>query len=735
MRIVESRNKYISICLALFLVFALSFSTAFDAHADGGLVPMHVSNNTNSTAYRRSYIIKKDAGYEVVVAPNNGENKVYIEDYDSNFNITSRTSIDFELPLFGGFYEGSDAYYLFFGQMNEEQNDDKEILRIVKYTKKWERVSSCSVKGNYEEYWENVVMSFKEGMSSPFDRFGLDALEVNGYLYLFTAVKGYYDPSVENCHNGYLALQINKDNMELVGNSFAGGTHTNSLNLAATDKDNIYFLEKCVDSVVSITKISEDHFFDSIISNSINIYDFRVTYGLSEQVVNPRGIAVAGSNIITVGSTAMTSGNHQFEEEAFGIYVTKTPTADFSEESTSFKMLKSNTSYIRDMQFLKINDNKMLLIWKEYNETTGTELANSDYFSTHKFHYMFIDSEGNQIGEEHVVDGTLSDCKVLLDGSNLVFYASESHATTFYTINLETNECSKKTYQMITDTISWKLENGVLTLSGTGRLTNLFSDTLANNTTDIVVEEGITEFDDFCFSSYSHVNSITLPDEITYMGTRCIPDGKNCPTIRCSSKSPAYAYVKEHYIKYELTDGAEDEEDNSASDNVEDGSSSESGNGSGGSSESACSGDRYSNEWRDGKWYNADGSQTYEPVLSWHCNGKGWWIQDSSGWYPVSKWQKINGIWYYFDASGYMASSEWVDGWWCNGDGSCTYGGQGSWRSDGTGWWYQDSNNWYPCNMWQKINGNWYYFKGDGYMATNQYIDGYWVGANGECSN
>lgn len=139
----------------------------------------------------------------------------------------------------------------------------------------------------------------------------------------------------------------------------------------------------------------------------------------------------------------------------------------------------------------------------------------------------------------------------------------------------------------------------------------------------------------------------------------------------------------------------------------------------------------YSNEWRDGKWYDQYGRQNYSGTLSWKKNSKGWWVEDTLGWYPVSMWQKINGIWYYFDSSGYMVSNQWIDGWWCDSDGSCTYGGQGSWHYDQRGWWYQDTLGWFPQAKWQKIDGVWYYFHADGYLATNQYVDGYWVDGSG----
>ncbi|SEQ42477.1 Putative cell wall binding repeat-containing protein [Lachnospiraceae bacterium NE2001] len=152
-------------------------------------------------------------------------------------------------------------------------------------------------------------------------------------------------------------------------------------------------------------------------------------------------------------------------------------------------------------------------------------------------------------------------------------------------------------------------------------------------------------------------------------------------------------------------------------------------NGSNNGSTSAI----YSSEWVNGKWYNADGSQTYEPTMSWKSNGSGWWMEDTSGWYPVSQWQKIDGYWYYFNASGYMASDEWVGGYYLSGSGALTYNHTASWYSDSNGWYYKDTSGWYPTSQWAKINSNWYYFNNNGYMVTSQYIDGYWIDSNGVC--
>ena len=140
-----------------------------------------------------------------------------------------------------------------------------------------------------------------------------------------------------------------------------------------------------------------------------------------------------------------------------------------------------------------------------------------------------------------------------------------------------------------------------------------------------------------------------------------------------------------------------------------------------------------SNEWRDGKWISADGSCTYTGELIWKSNATGWWVEDTEGWYPTSDWQKIDGIWYYFNSSGYMASNEWYNGYWFNSDGSWDPTYNMAWRGNSSGWWIEDISGWWPSASWQKIDGYWYYFDGSGYMVTNTYVGGWWIGADGVC--
>ena len=62
-----------------------------------------------------------------------------------------------ELPIYGGFYSGSDAYYIVTGQKNEEESDTVECYRITKYDKNWNRIGSAGL------YDCNTFLPFRAG--------------------------------------------------------------------------------------------------------------------------------------------------------------------------------------------------------------------------------------------------------------------------------------------------------------------------------------------------------------------------------------------------------------------------------------------------------------------------------------------------------------------------------------------------------------------------------------------
>ena len=95
----------------------------------------------------------------------------------------------------------------------------------------------------------------------------------------------------------------------------------------------------------------------------------------------------------------------------------------------------------------------------------------------------------------------------------------------------------------------------------------------------------------------------------------------------------------------------------------------------------------------------------------------------------LTGWQKIDGKWYYLGDDGIVKSgSQSIDGkqYYFGDDGAMLIGWQ---QIDGKWYYILDSGE--LSTGWQQIAGKWYYFASNGEMKTDQYIDGYYVGADG----
>ena len=131
------------------------------------------------------------------------------------------------------------------------------------------------------------------------------------------------------------------------------------------------------------------------------------------------------------------------------------------------------------------------------------------------------------------------------------------------------------------------------------------------------------------------------------------------------------------------------------------------------------------NRW----WYShQDGSYTINDFEV--INGQTYYF-DGNG-YMVTGWQKINDKDYYFNESGAMVTDAWVGNYYLQEDGSmATSTWIGNYYVDSNGlwtpdqwivsngkYWYRHQDGSYTINDFELINGQTYYFDGNGYMVT-----------------
>lgn len=89
-----------------------------------------------------------DVFYVVEAGPSVGEGTVSVDTYSrGTCELLGTQSVPVELERFGGFYAGEQYNYMVFGQDNPEEDDGKEVVRVVKYDKQFNRLAAASVNG------------------------------------------------------------------------------------------------------------------------------------------------------------------------------------------------------------------------------------------------------------------------------------------------------------------------------------------------------------------------------------------------------------------------------------------------------------------------------------------------------------------------------------------------------------------------------------------------------------
>ena len=122
--------------------------------------------------------------------------RVSIKKYDSQGNLLELKELPYQGEKFGGFYRGEEYNYLIFGNNNEEKNDSKEVVRIVKFDREFNELGSLSVNGAYTVY--------------PFDAGSLRCAEIGQTILVHTSRERY------DGHQSQLTIAFNEATLSLL---------------------------------------------------------------------------------------------------------------------------------------------------------------------------------------------------------------------------------------------------------------------------------------------------------------------------------------------------------------------------------------------------------------------------------------------------------------------------------------------------------------------------------------
>ncbi len=342
---------------------------------------------------------------------------VVIEEYDSSFKLSWKKTIAMELPVWGGFYSGSEYNFFVFGQDNLDEDDSKPVVRIVRYTKNWYRIDCTELCG------ANTIR--------PFDAGSLRMTEKDDVLYIHTCHQIYtMDDGLNHQTNMYIAVSI--PYMKIISANYhvgGAGYVSHSFNqFILSDGDYIVRLDHG-DAYPRAINISR---FTGAGNNAKEAEVFKIC-GVKGN--NNTGVAIGGFE--TSDSAYLTAGS-SVEQDPYNfnylatrnIFVLATD-KDSLETTTNWLTHygKDDPVMVLNPHLVKVSDREFVLLWSEIRDEVS------------KTYYVRIDGMGNAISEVYSTFYQLSDCKPVVRANELIWYTTgDKYYSIYYTYERGTTE-------------------------------------------------------------------------------------------------------------------------------------------------------------------------------------------------------------------------------------------------------------------------------------------------------
>lgn len=334
------------------------------------------------------------------------DGQIVAEDYDSNFMLRSSRTIPMELSLWGGFYAGAKYNFLIFGQENPSQDNSREVVRVVKYSKDWQRLGQSSL------YGANTTV--------PFDAGSLRCAEYGDYLYIRTCHEMYASSDGRN-HQANMTLTVRQSDMALtdsyhiVMNSSVGYvSHSfnqfvlidQNRNIVTVDHGDAYPRSIELMRYKSV-RGGDDKFSGGVASSSL--LTFAGAAGENRTGASVGGFAETVNGYVTAynydGGGQGTRGIYLAYTSKNGLGSTTIPVAGGTE--------------MRTPMLAPTGLDGGYLLWTD---------ANGNFYYTRY-------ADGGTIGAISTANATLSDCQPILHNGEVVWYVTTNSIPVFYRIN------------------------------------------------------------------------------------------------------------------------------------------------------------------------------------------------------------------------------------------------------------------------------------------------------------
>lgn len=359
----------------------------------------------------------------------NASPRLVAETYDSSFRLISSVDLDMELDLWGGFYAGEDYNFMIFGQENPSENDNAEVIRVVKYDKNWNRLGQASLRG------ANTTI--------PFDAGSLRCDEYNGYLYVRTCHEMYQSSDGLN-HQANLTFSVRESDMTITDgyhDVVAGkGYVSHSFNqfilvdsqgrLVALDHGDAYPRGAALSRYDS--QAGSDTFTKGC--KTFNLTTWSGQVGANVTGANVTDLAETSSGYLAAYSSTGKGSASTIGKDSMNIFLSYTSKDDFSSGGTTVRQLTSwqNGSDMYGSQPLLVPTglNGGYILWQ-----LAEKADNGYYYNKDSIQYATYSADGT-VSDIKTADGVrLSRCHPINYIGKVVWYSTSDSAPVFYVLD------------------------------------------------------------------------------------------------------------------------------------------------------------------------------------------------------------------------------------------------------------------------------------------------------------
>ena len=422
------KKRMLAAVLALIMVLGLFPVHAAEPAAGPGPTPVVSDNLSDQNYWRWSKTVKsylEPHGDHTLSRVEADGGQVILETYDENRNLLERrviAELARELPIFGGCYFGAQQNFLVFGQENPQELDSQEVIRVVSYTKDWQRLKDTRICG------ANTYI--------PFDAGSLRMTQYGDHLYIRTCHEMYQTDDGYH-HQANVMLNIHIPTMEL-RDQFWGimnigyGYVSHSFNqFVALDGDRILAVDHGDAHPRSVVLVEYPYPAgqDQMISRDCKHQDLVSipgTTGDNETGVGVGGFEVTDSSYLVAGVTVDLSSTSPDFSGQENVFLSVVPRGTVGTQQVSQVMLTAHQEGencdLEVPQLVKLDGNRLMVLWTEQ----GTLC------------WQLVDGAGQPVGSTHRnAEGKLSDCKPVVQDGKAVWYVTDNSVPMFYAIALD----------------------------------------------------------------------------------------------------------------------------------------------------------------------------------------------------------------------------------------------------------------------------------------------------------